>query len=259
MLSVTRTSLNAALRKSRSIAMMSTSCVPIVELREYAVKPEFAVPYILATERAIELRKSLVPLRIFSLPDTGGQLHTATHAYYYRGGHAERDAKRKDMTNNDEWKNYLVTCRPFMQTQQSNIYVEAPLVNEFDEITGLAEIDKSLGGSDCILEFRRYKLILGYDTVPKFMTLYSKGLPSKLHAEGTDPTTSLITLLYCEVGRLNEVIEIWRHGDGLKAMERSRNAARGALEWRQAIGEIAPLAIEFSSTIHRPTGFSPLK
>lgn len=242
------------------IVALSTSCSnPIIELRECVLKPEFAVSYAEATLRVAELSKSLAPLRLFSFPDTGGQLHTATHAYYYSGGHSERNAKQRDMIMNSEWKAYIDECRPFMQTQQSNIFVEATLVKEFEEISGLAKISKSLPGDDCILEFRRYKLILGYDTVPTFMSLYASGLPSKLQAAGTDPTTSLVTLLYCEVGRLNEVIEIWRHGDGLAAMERSRNAARSALVWRKAIGDIAPLAIEFTSTIHKPVSFSPLK
>ena len=113
---------------------------------------------------------------------------------------------------------------------------------------------------DCILELRRYNLKLGYDTVPKFLELYGAGLPSKLEAPGTDPTTSLVTLLYSEVGRLNEVIEIWRHGNGVPAMEQSRAAARKAQEWRSAIASIADLAIEFRSTIHRPVlAFPPIK
>jgi hypothetical protein len=100
---------------------------------------------------------------------------------------------------------------------------------------------------------------LGYDTVPKFLELYGSGLPSKLNADGTDPTTTLVTLLYSEVGRLNEVIEVWRHGNGVAAMEQSRVAARNATAWRSAIASIADLAIEFSATIHRPLPFSPIK
>jgi hypothetical protein len=50
-------------------------------------------------------------------------------------------------------------------------------------------------------------LKLGYDTVPKFLSLYKAGLPSKLKAHGTDQTTSLVTFLYSEVGQLNEVIK----------------------------------------------------
>jgi hypothetical protein len=247
----------------------SSSGQPIVELREYVLRPEHAMSYMQATADTAELRKSLAPLRFFSLPETGGQLHVATHAYYYEGGHAERDAKRANMGANPDWKAYIGKCRPFADTQQSNIFVEAPLVSIMDStqaqggggggVQGLASIPEELPGDNSILEIRRYKLKLGYDTVPKFLELYGAGLPSKLNAVGTDPTTSLVTLLYTEVGRLNEVIEIWRHGNGTQAMEKSRQAARGAQEWRQAIGSIADLALEFTSTIHKPTAFSPIK
>lgn len=242
------------------IARLSSASpsTPIIELREYDLCTEQSVPYLQATAKAADLRKSLVPLRFFSMPDTGGQLHVATHAYYYAGGLAERDAKRGEMGKSDEWKKYLAECRPCMKSQRSNIFVEAPFVDKVDNVAGLREVGKGVG-DDCILEIRRYNLILGYDTVPKFLSLYSKGLPSKLAAVGTDPTTSLVTVIYSEVGRLNEVIEIWRHGDGTGAMERSRVAARGAPAWRMAIAEIAGLAVEFTSTIHRPTAFSPLQ
>jgi hypothetical protein len=215
--------------------------------------------YLDATAQAAELRKSLLPLRFFSMPDTGGQLNIATHAYYYVGGHMERDAGRTQMTRSPAWQRYLEKCGPFLQEQKSQVFVESPLVEKFEEIQGLSSISEAnVDGSNGILEIRRYNLILGYDTVPNFMKLYEGGLPSKLSAQGTDPTTSLITLLYSEVGRLNEVIEIWRHGDGTAAMERSRAAARGATPWRTSIAKIAPLAVEFTSTIHKPASFSPL-
>lgn len=136
------------------------------------------------------------------------------------------------------------------------------LVKEMDEISGLGAAFPEINGESStgsIYEIRRYKLKLGYDTVPNMLSIYKSGLPSKLTAEGTDPTTSLVTLLYSEVGLLNEVIEIWRHGGGTEAMNRSRNAARGAHEWRKAVGGIADLATEFASAIHKPTSFSPWK
>jgi hypothetical protein len=244
--------------KHAMVATMSTASSPIIELREYELHPEHSVAYVQTTAKASELRKALVPLRFFSLPDTGGQLNIATHAYHYAGGHAERDAKRGEMGKSTEWKSYLTECRPYMKSQCSSIFVEAPLVNTVEGVTGLVDVGKG-AGDDCILELRRYKLILGYDTVPKFLSLYGSGLASKLSAQGTDPTTSLATVMYSEVGRLNEVIEIWRHGDGTEAMERSRVAARAAPEWRSAIAEIAGLAVDFTSTIHRPTSFSPIQ
>jgi hypothetical protein len=42
-------------------------------------------------------------------------------------------------------------------------------------------------------------------------------------------------------------------------MEQSRVAARAAHAWRSSIAGIADLAIEFTSTIHKPAAFSPIK
>jgi hypothetical protein len=250
-------------KKSKILRCVSTaSPQPIIELREYALKPEHAGAYMQATAASAHLRKSMAPLRFFSLPETGGQLHMATHAYYYQGGHEERDAKRAFMAGNDDWKAYIATCRPTADTQMSNIYVEAADIVAMDGVQGLATVPtySDSNSSNTILEIRRYQLRLGYDTVPKFLDFYQAGLPSKLNAAGTDPTTSLQTVLYTEVGQMNEVIEIWRHGDGTAAMERSRVAARGADEWRTAIAQIAKeTAITFCSTIHKPTAFSPIR
>lgn len=250
-----------------STSASTTKPTPIIELREYELHPAHVATYTQATSDGSDLRKSLTPLRMFSMPETGGKLNVATHLYYFEGGFDERNERRGGMGKNDEWKNYLATVRPCMISQKSCIFVEAPLVAE---VCGLApgkaeEMLKNMypegegtANPDSIIEIRRYHLKLGYDTVPNFLKLYGEGLPSKLNAPGTDPTTSLVTLLYSEVGQLNEVIEIWRHGS-TSAMERSRVAARTAKEWRIAISEIAGLANVFTSTIHKPLGFSPLR
>lgn len=244
-----------------------------MELREYELHPSQAVSYVQHTTEGSDLRKSLTPLRMFSIPETGGKLNVATHLYYFQGGFEERNNRRAKMGQSNDWKSYLKNVRPCMISQKSNIFVEAPLVMEMkDEICGLSpgraeemlnmyeDIDGAKGMSDpeCIIECRRYQLKLGYDTVPKFMDLYAKGLPSKLNASGTDSTTSLISLLYSEVGQLNEVIEIWRHGS-TSAMEISRNASRSSNKWRDSIANIANLTNIFTNTIHKPLTFSPIR
>jgi len=245
-------------------ANMSTVPTPIIELREYEIHPDMVVPYLNETALSSDVRKILTPLRVFSVPESGGKLNVATHLYHFAGGYAERDDRRKDMGNSNDWKEYLSKARRCIQSQKSTIFVEAPLVKETEGVIGLemgyAETSLDMKSStDCILELRRYQLKLGYDTVPNFLKLYGEGLPSKLNAPDTDPSTSLITVMYTELGSLNEVIELWRHGDGTKAMELSRVAARGASEWRTAISEIAGLAVNFTSTIHKPVSWSPIK
>lgn len=260
------TTIDATL--SISAIPSSASSPPIVELREYELHPESVQIYLDATADTAGLRKSLVPIRLFTLPETGGYLNVATHMYHWAGGFNQRSAGRAAMEASEEWKKYLNVVKPCMVRRRSTIFVEAPLVSRIDGVAGLAmgnaeEMLSSLGNKcnddDVIYEIRRYQLKLGYDTVPKFMELYENGLPSKLEAEGNDPSTALITLLYSEVGSLNEVTEVWRHGGGTIAMERSRVAARKASDWRRAIGDIAGLADTFTSTIHRPTSFSPLR
>lgn len=256
MLRATRNPFNIAQKMFSSRSLVT----PIVELREYELIPSKVIEYIQETTISSDVRKSLLPLRIFTMPETGGNINIATHFYYYEGGFSQRNEKRKRMGSNEDWKAYLQVARPCMVSQKSSIFVEAPIVKEFSQLSGLkAETpDQRETNSECIFEFRRYHLKLGYETVPLFLDYYGKGLPSKLSAPGTDPTTSFITLLYSEVGQLNEVIEIWRHGS-TDAMERSRVAARSAAEWRNAIGEIAKLANVFTSTIHKPLSFSPLR
>jgi len=259
---------------SSSSSPSSSAPTPIIELREYDLLPSQVPNYTRLTTQSSELRKTLTPLRLFTLPETGGGLNVATHFYYFGGGFEERNGRRKGMGQSDEWKEYLKFARPCMKSQKSTIFVEAPLVKEIEDVCGLApglaeahleRIFNSTGdnsddatNSDCIYEIRRYQLKLGYDTVPNFLSLYKAGLPSKLSAPGTDPTTALITLLYSEVGQLNEVIELWRHGS-TGAMERSRVASRSAQEWRSSIAQIADLATVFTSSIHKPMSFSPLK
>lgn len=230
----------------------------LIELREYDLVPARSAEYMSLTATTMPVRLSHTPCRLFSFPDTGGRLDVATHFYYYEGGHEMRNMALAGAASDPEWASYLATASPCVAAKHSSLFAEAPLVASTEGVCGLlgspAAVDS---GGGCIYEVRRYRLKLGYDTVPKFLNLYGAGLPSKLAAEGTDPSTSLTTVLYSEVGNLNEVIELWRHGGGTAAMERSRVAARTAPEWRDAIAQIAGLAKNFTSTIHRPAPFSP--
>ncbi len=262
--------LTAALRRSSSASASSFSSsrsaaaaaaaapTPIVELREYALIPAQAAKYVAATKAAAPVRHEHVPTRLCSLPETGGALNVFSHWYAYAGGHPERDAARGGMPQDPRWVDYMTEIRPYVDAQSSLSFVEAPLVESFG-LHGMGN-GASPGGDDgdgagsTIYELRRYKLKLSYETVPKFYEHYSRGLPSKLAAEGTHPSTSLVSVLHTEIGMFNEVLEVWRHGAGTHAMEVSRVAARTAGEWRGAIAEIAQLAVDFRSTVHKPVG-----
>lgn len=271
--------ITRGVRQFSSSRTFSSGAQPVVELCEDRLFPQHAATYIgIVTGAAHPSRGAartapFPPLCFLTVPQLGGTLNVATRAYYYEGGLSEWQETQTRLSQDPAMQAHVALLRPYIQSQESSLFVEAPLVRQ-SNLPGLAAaaaVAPSQGGiaaetpSDrgggaggcCILELRRYRLRLGYDTVPKFLDLYGTGLPSKLAS--TDPTTSLVTLLYSEVGRLNEVIEVWRHGDGVDAMERSRAAARRAKEWRDAIGSIAELAIEFRSTIHRPLPSSPIR
>lgn len=241
---------------------------PMVELREYELHPMYAHSYLHHTAAKADLRKSLSPLRLFAIPETGGQLNVATHLYHWRGGYSERNARKVDMAANEEWKEYIKKVQPALASQKSTIFMEAPFVYELGDrrVIGLgmgrAESTLHMGGrysKDAVYEVCRYKLKLGYDIIPQFLKLYEKGLPSKLDAEGGDPSTNLITLMYSTVGTLNEIVEIWRHGGGYDAMERSGAAAQQAKEWRESGVAISDLTTEVTRSIIKPISFSPLQ
>lgn len=238
---------------------------PIVEMREYDLNPMYAHSYLHHTAAKADLRKQLSPLRLFVLPETGGKLNVATHLYHWRGGYQERNARKTDMASTDEWKEYLKKVQPALVSQRSSLWMEAPFVYEMPGVTGLdmgrGESMVRMGGkysNNAVYEVCRYKLKLGYDVIPTFLDLYAHGLPSKLEAVGSDPTSNLITLMYSTVGTLNEVVEIWRHGGGFDAMERSGAAAQNAKEWRESGSEISDLTVEVTRTVFRPIAFSPL-
>ena len=236
----------------RSQPFSANTASPVVEVREYQIQCESINKWLIATEEFSDVRKSLVPLRLFCSSDTGTSLNLMSHFYYYEGGMQQREEGRTPQARNVQWQEYLRIQRLCVLEQRSSIFVEAPLVRE-NNLSGFQlEVLDSSSSHSVIYEIRRYQLKLGYDTVPRFLQLYGQGLPSKLSAEGTDPTTSLCSLLYSEVGDLNHVIEVWRHGDGAAAMNRSRVAARSAVPWREAIAAIAELAVNFNSSIHRP-------
>ena len=248
-----------------------SSSSAIVELRKYQLHPSSTAKYTQNTIQSSDLRKTL-PLVFFGFPETGSiPLNTAVHLYHYPGGTRQRKDDRAALAKKDEWKQYLGGVKECMVFQKSEIFVEAGLVKDFEEVRGLEYWVKNDGskGADAgtsgesIIELRKYQLKLGYDTVPNFLKLYAKALPSKLDAIGTHPTTQLVTILVSDVGSLNTVYEVWLHGNdsscGMEAMEQSRQASRRAKEWRTGISEIAQLATSFDTSILKPASFSPLK
>lgn len=243
-----------------SILLKKGKTKPTIELREYRLQPSKVEDYMKHTAESIDIRKSFLPLKMFTLPDTGGTLNVATHLYCYNDN-TERETKRKKCAENPGWQSYLGEVRPFMEDQKSTLYFEADLRHDTTGeslMTSLASSEEALKpGKDPIIEYRRYQLTLGYDAVPRFMDIYERGVRCKL--ENIHESTELLSVIYSDVGTINEVIEIWRHGDGIAAMNESRIKARAAFDWTTAVTSLVPLATSFTNTIHKPMGFSPFK
>lgn len=220
----------------RGAGARAASSSPLVELREYRLTCESASRYTTLAKESADLRREIFPLRLFTLPEAGGVLNVATHFYSYRGGHPERDAVRRTQQSDERWGRFSAATRPCIAEQRALLFAEAPLVVTF-QLHGMQESSCPGGEASAraIYELRRYQLKLGYDTVPRFLEIYGRGLPSKLSAPGTDPSTSLLTVLYSEVGSLNEVIELrypqkvatWRGHRGNGNLSASRKRCEG--------------------------------
>ena len=104
-------------------------------------------------------------------------------------------------------------------------------------LPGAAGFNTSEGGPNVAWELRKYQLVLGYTTMPRFLELYSEGLKDKLAADDSG-ASQLVSLLYSDNGSLNVVIELWRH-ESMQRAQDSRVASRKAQKWKTAIGEIA--------------------
>lgn len=250
------TAPRSAMKFSRFFCSYNQKGDKLIEIREYLVKVGEYGKYMQLTGDTAELRKSLVPLRLFLNPDTGGLLNRPFHCYVYESA-VERDEMRGAQAANKDWIAYLKDVKPTLIEQRSHLFKEATSFLPDGMMTGMSPMSAAKEAStdkDPLYEIRKYQLTLGYDGVPNFMKHFNAGLPSKI--DSLAPTTELCSVMYTEIGVLNEVIEVWRHGDGSAAMQASRQNARDAPEWRSAIGQIANITTSFTNTCFRPTKFS---
>jgi hypothetical protein len=223
-----------------------------IELREYNLKPSRAGEFQKLANASGALRKELAPLRLFATSDTGGQLHRVFH-FYYHPSLQSRDDVARGMRECAQWTAFEGDAARCCDKQSSSIYAEAPFVAE---CYGGMSTERIATADRCaaVYELRRYRLVLGYDTVPRFMDYYSSGLSSKLQVS-VEAGSRFCSLLYTEVGSLNEVVELWRH-HGVAGMVQARVLSRQSQPWKKAVANIAPLALSFSNTLLTPAPFS---
>jgi hypothetical protein len=244
--------IRRALGSAKSVQPFARAFSAAVELREYSLKPSRAAAFQKLANASGALRKQLAPLRLFATSDAGGELNTVFHFYYHTSLQSRADAAR-GLREHAQWSALEGDAAQCCDKQSCNIYAEAPFVAE--SYGGMAT--EHIAATDrcpAIYELRRYRLVLGYDTVPRFMDCFSSGLSSKLLASH-EAGSRFCSLLYTEVGSLNEVVELWRH-NGVSGMEQARVLSRQSQPWKKAVARIAPLALSFSNTLLTPAPFS---
>ncbi len=124
-------------------------------------------------------------------------------------------------------------------------------------LPGISSFSPSTPSKTSVYELRTYQLNLGYDTMPKMVSAFQHGLPSKIAAD-VERKGELVTVAFSEVGRVNQFVEVWRY----KAIEDSaavREASRKAEKWRETVAQAASISQSFTNTFYRPTSFSPMQ
>ena len=179
-------------------------------------------------------------------PDLGGALNVR-HDLFRFDSHAHRARAHAAASAHPELSAISTDARGCVTGERSASFAEATAVLTDAGLPGAAAFSPPARapGDDPVYEMRTYQLKLGYDAVPSFAALYGSGLVHKLRADTTGQS-SLVTLLYSETGPLNVVIELWRHAS-TEGAQRSREASRGATEWRAAIAQIAQGALSFET------------
>lgn len=288
-----RAGQRAALRLPRAAALclgkarhLSSSSAPFAkpgffELRTDEVLPGMMGKYMDVHNSSSTERKALFPgwLGIWKT-ELGGSVHNVHHIYHWND-YDQRDRLRATVFDHPMWFGNedgpmqgggadqdnllpLPTLRHKLSSSQSVVMLEATdalhacgLVGAagFEEAHPFAAAPSSGGVPQVVYELRRYQLVLGYPTVPRFLDLYTAGLQDKLKADDTG-ASQLVTLLYSDCGPLNVVIELWRH-ESMQRAQDSRVASRKAAKWKEAIGEIAQLTTSFSTSFMRPLRASP--
>lgn len=95
---------------------------------------------------------------------------------------------------------------------------------------------------------RSLPLPLPQDTVPKALAAFEAALPAKIEAARSAGVENEVEMLmYSDVGRLNELVEVWRFERASDTM-RAREASRAVPVWRECIQTLTGLTESFDSS-----------
>eukprot|EP00440_Ansanella_granifera_P005545 gb/GFBE01006023.1/.p1 GENE.gb/GFBE01006023.1/~~gb/GFBE01006023.1/.p1 ORF type:complete len:244 (+),score=45.34 gb/GFBE01006023.1/:1-732(+) len=240
-----------------TLRRMAASAAPgLYERRVYSVAPGQMRAFLDASSASAAARKRVLPgfLGMFQT-EIGGDINRLTHFYHFPGGLKEREAVLSAAQQDSEWSAYLAESNKLIAAQTSDIFVESDACKAAAGAPRAVDFSGSSAAGSGVYELRTYQLELGYTTVPKLYDLYATGLPAKMAAD-TERSGELVFLGHIDVGRLNEVVELWRYDD-IQASLTARAASRNAPEWRAAVAGAAELAHNFTTQILRPVSFSP--
>ena len=245
----------------------SPSSPGLFEMRTYVMKPEWREAYLHVAQRALGptgvLRKFHRGFLGSWVTNIGGDLNEVVSLYHY-ADYDEREDTRRRMSRDSEWGGFDIETRPMIRSHKSEIFLPATKALESAGIPDALEHMKKMADTSRVgtrdpgvYELRTYQLELGYNPIPKLMEHMSAGLPSKLKSD-TAGLGELAWMGYSDVGKLNQFVELWRYPsfqDHIKV----REAARGAGEWRECIGKIAPMVQMFDTRLVKPATFSPMQ
>jgi hypothetical protein len=239
----------------------TSSDAGLIEIREYTLKPEGFIDFIKISEEFSSARKERLPFLGMFTADIGACLHKVTHIYHY-ASFTQRDEIRAACIKDPRFQQYVKLSRPHVQYQENKMMKEAVGLYEALKMPHTRDFapppkPSSPPSSPSPLstyEYRSYQLKPGHTMVPDLVKSFSKGLPDKVKA---DPGNGVpVAFLYSDVGRLNNVVEIWRYTSHQACVD-AREAARKATVWRQALLEVGPNVEHFDTAFLRPVSFSP--
>ncbi len=234
---------------TRGFASGALNATDLIELREYKIQPGSFSQFLSLAERVKGVRQELLPTVATLRCDLSNSmdLNSFVHLYRWRS-HDHRDEVRRASAADARWTAYLREAKPMFMAQKSSIYKPAATI--MGALGADPDPSKAAARRSRLpmVEFRRYRLKAGYTTVPKALEAFELALPAKMAAARAAGVEHELELLaYTDVGRLNELIEVWRFGRASDSI-RAREASRGVGVWRDAIATLTELTDQFDTS-----------
>lgn len=233
--------LSKYVRTSSSIPGIDSDYM--VEVRNYAIKPNMFGEFMGLVDSTRDLRASLLPVIGMYKSDIGSEeLNSFLHLYKYRDFDHRDDIRRKASESHAWAQEYLPRAKGMMTAQKNAIYKPASNIM----MSTSAPSEATMTGGD-MLEIREYQFQAGYDTIPSVLEAFQKAIPEKIQAASDQGLQSeLVFLGYTDVGVLNNLIEIWKYPTAQTCIL-ARQASRNVDSWRECIKTITPRVQHFRS------------